>query len=57
MRMGLIFFEGGTVVSVGPGLKVNTPIGPMAFYYGYPVMNADSENENGRFEFSIARAF
>ncbi len=51
------FTSGDTVMSVGPGLKINTPIGPMLFYYGVPVMNADTENKNGRFEFSIARAF
>jgi len=45
------------VMSVGPGVKINTPIGPMLFYYGYPVMHADTENKHGRFEFSIARAF
>ncbi len=44
-------------VSVGPGLKVNTPIGPVAFYYGLPVANRDTEDRNGRFEFSLSRGF
>lgn len=45
------------VVSVGPGLKVNTPIGPLAFYYGFPIYNRDTEDKNGRFEFSLSRSF
>ncbi len=45
------------VVSTGPGVKVNTPIGPLAFYYGYPVMNPDTKNKHGRFEFSLSRSF
>lgn len=45
------------VVSIGPGLKINTPIGPLAFYYGLPIFNRDTEDENGRFEFSLSRSF
>lgn len=48
---------GDFVVSVGPGIKVKTPIGPLAFYYGLPVLNRDTEDENGRFEFSLSRSF
>ena len=44
-------------VSVGPGVKVKTPLGPVVFYYGLPVFNKDTENENGRFEFSLSRGF
>lgn len=44
-------------VSVGPGLKVKTPLGPVVFYYGLPVYNKDTEDENGRFEFSLSRGF
>jgi len=29
----------------------------LAFYYGFPVANRDTENENGRFEFSLSRSF
>ena len=43
--------------SVGPGLKINTPIGPVALYYGVPFYHPDPENENGRFEFSFSRGF
>ncbi|MFC1808800.1 outer membrane protein assembly factor BamA [Candidatus Omnitrophota bacterium] len=44
-------------VSIGPGLHINTPIGPVAFYYGYPIANEDPNNENGRFEFSFSKGF
>ncbi|MBI3999630.1 MAG: outer membrane protein assembly factor BamA [Candidatus Omnitrophica bacterium] len=44
-------------VSIGPGIKINTPIGPIAFYYGLPIMNRDTEDKNGRFEFSLSRSF
>ena len=44
-------------VSVGPGIKVKTPLGPMAFYYGLPIANRDTEDRNGRFEFSLSRGF
>lgn len=44
-------------VSVGPGVKIKTPIGPVALYYGLPIANRDSEDENGRFEFSLSRGF
>ena len=67
---GVLFTDAGNVsadsynidfgkfaVSVGPGIKVKTPIGPLAFYYGYPVLNADDQNRNGRFEFSLSRSF
>ena len=44
-------------VSIGPGLRINTPLGPVTFYYGYPVANADDEDEYGRFEFNLSRGF
>ncbi len=44
-------------VSAGPGLKINTPIGPLAFYYGFPFVNRDTKDRNGRFEFSLSRSF
>lgn len=44
-------------VSIGPGMKINTPIGPLAFYYGFPFVNRDTEDRNGRFEFSLSRSF
>ena len=48
---------GKIAVSVGPGIKVKTPIGPLAFYYGFPVANRDTKDRNGRFEFSLSRSF
>lgn len=48
---------GGFATSVGPGVKVKTPLGPIALYYGYPIANRDTENRNGRFEFSLSRGF
>lgn len=67
---GVLFVDAGNVsadsynvdfgdfaVSVGPGIKVKTPIGPLAFYYGLPVLNRDTKNKNGRFEFSLSRSF
>jgi outer membrane protein insertion porin family len=42
---------------VGPGIKVKTPVGPLAFYYGLPIANKDTEDSNGRFEFSLSHGF
>lgn len=50
-------FFGRFSISVGPGIKIKTPIGPMAFYYGFPVSGRDEKNRNGRFEFSLSRGF
>jgi outer membrane protein insertion porin family len=44
-------------LSIGPGIKIKTPLGPMAFYYGLPIANRDTEDRNGRFEFSLSRGF
>ncbi len=44
-------------VSVGPGMKIKTPVGPMAFYWGFPIVNKDDKNKLGRFEFSLSRGF
>jgi outer membrane protein insertion porin family len=67
---GVVFIDAGSVstdsynidfghfaVAIGPGIKVKTPIGPLAFYYGYPIANPDSKNKNGKFEFSLSRSF
>ena len=48
---------GDFAVSVGPGIKVKTPIGPLAFYYGLPIANKDTEDRNGRIEFSLSHGF
>lgn len=44
-------------LSTGPGIKIKTPIGPVAFYYGFPIANRDVEDRNGKFEFSLSRGF
>lgn len=51
------FGFGETAISVGPGVKIKTPIGPVALYYGLPIANRDTEDRNGRFEFSLSRGF
>lgn len=48
---------GDFAISTGPGIKIKTPIGPVVFYYGFPIANRDTENRNGRFEFSLSRGF
>ncbi len=48
---------GDFAVSTGPGIKIKTPLGPVVFYYGLPIMNRDTKNRNGRFEFSLSRGF
>ncbi len=48
---------GDFAISVGPGIKIKTPVGPLAFYYGLPIANKDTEDENGRFEFSLSHGF
>ncbi|MBI4116039.1 MAG: outer membrane protein assembly factor BamA [Candidatus Omnitrophica bacterium] len=48
---------GDFAISVGPGIKIKTPIGPFAFYYGLPIANKDTEDRNGRFEFSLSHGF
>ncbi|HTL48184.1 MAG TPA: outer membrane protein assembly factor BamA [Verrucomicrobiae bacterium] len=51
------FDFGETAISIGPGIKIKTPVGPVAFYYGFPIANRDTEDKNGRFEFSLSRGF
>lgn len=44
-------------VSIGPGVKIKTPLGPVALYYGFPIANKDTEDRNGKFEFSLGTGF
>ena len=44
-------------VSLGPGIEVRTPIGPVALYYGFPIANKDDKDRNGKLEFSLSRGF
>jgi len=48
---------GDFAVSVGPGIKINTPLGPITLYYGFPIVNRDDEDEHGRLEFNLSRGF
>ena len=48
---------GDFAISIGPGIKVKTPVGPLAFYYGLPIANRDVKDKNGRFEFSLSHGF
>ncbi len=44
--------------SVGVGVRVKTPIGPMRLDYGYPLKTEPGEDKKkGRFHFSISRGF
>ena len=49
---------------VGPGLRYNTPIGPLRFDLGYQlnpipglIVNGEPEKRHFRFHFSIGQAF
>ena len=48
---------GDFAVSIGPGVKIRTPVGPIALYYGFPIANKDTQDSNGRLEFSLSRGF
>ena len=44
--------------SVGIGLRIKLPIGPISFDYGYPVITDDfHSNENGVFTFNLGTTF
>jgi len=47
------FGQGGYESSIGTGIRIKTPIGPVKLDYGYPL----SEDSNGRFHFSMGRTF
>jgi len=51
------FASGGIKYSVGAGLRVKTPMGPVKLDYGYPLKRAEGEEEEGRFHFSMTRGF
>ncbi len=49
------FGQGGYESSLGTGVRIKTPIGPIKLDYGYPI---DSDvSSNGRFHFSMGRTF
>ncbi|MCF7888186.1 MAG: outer membrane protein assembly factor, partial [Candidatus Omnitrophica bacterium] len=44
--------------SVGLGLRVKTPIGPVSVDYGWPLDKEPGETgKEGRFHFSVSRGF
>lgn len=44
--------------SIGMGLRVKTPIGPVSVDYGWPLnLEAGEEKREGRFHFNVSRAF
>ncbi|MCG8429907.1 MAG: outer membrane protein assembly factor BamA, partial [Candidatus Omnitrophica bacterium] len=51
--------SGGFKSSVGLGVRINTPIGPVRLDYGIPLDKAPGEEErgNGRFHFSASHGF
>jgi len=52
------FLSGSLYSSVGIGLRVKTPIGPVSVDYGWPLDVAPGETgQEGRFHFSISRGF
>ncbi len=65
---GAVFFDGGNVwkdinefgstfkTSVGAGVRVKTPLGPVKIDYGYG-LNYDPGDKRGRWEFNMSREF
>ncbi|MCK4809832.1 MAG: outer membrane protein assembly factor BamA [Candidatus Omnitrophica bacterium] len=52
------FLSGGLKSSVGLGLRVRTPIGPISIDYGWPLnKEPGEEDKEGRFHFNITRGF
>ncbi len=52
------FLSGDIYYSVGVGVRIKTPIGPMRLDYGYPLKREPGEDKKkGRFHFSVSRGF
>ena len=53
------FMSGDLYKSVGFGLRVKTPIGPVSVDYGWPLdtQPGESEKSSGKFHFSVSRGF
>ncbi len=51
------FASGDFKYSVGIGVRVKTPIGPVKLDYGYPLKVDPGEDKEGRFHFSMTRGF
>lgn len=52
------FMSGSLKSSIGMGLRVKTPIGPVSVDYGWPLDTEPGEDKKeGRFHFSVSRGF
>ncbi len=52
------FLSGGFKSSVGIGIRVKTPLGPIKLDYGFPFnKEPGEEGKEGRFHFSVSRGF
>ncbi|MBU1122939.1 MAG: outer membrane protein assembly factor BamA [Candidatus Omnitrophota bacterium] len=52
------FLSGGLKSSIGLGLRVKTPIGPVSVDYGWPLSTEPGKDgKEGRFHFSVSRGF
>jgi outer membrane translocation and assembly module TamA len=58
------FDLGALRLSIGPGLRYNTPVGPIRFDFGYQLtpitglrVNGEPEERHWRVHFSIGQAF
>jgi len=51
------FGSGGYKYSTGVGIRVKTPIGPVKLDYGYPLKVDKGEKKQGRFHFTLSKAF
>ncbi|MCM8798642.1 MAG: outer membrane protein assembly factor, partial [Candidatus Omnitrophica bacterium] len=51
------FGSGGIKHSLGTGLRIKTPIGPIKLDFGYPLETEEGEKRAGRFHFSMGQRF
>jgi len=51
------FASGGYKSSVGCGLRLNTPIGPIKLDYGFPLDSDENDSDGGKVHFSMGHKF